>query len=106
MFNGVPLNEKTQLVCREESLLQNLIHQLNKDLGVEKFHYPIENLSTVLDGIESILIQNQNDLGPFLYRVDLSEKQTSSVEDFRSLSILVLERVAEKIIFRHQYKNP
>ena len=56
----------------------------------------------------SYAVEN-NKLSDFLYRVDLSENQAmrcmESSDPIHSLTQAILERVAQKVIFRRQYSG-
>lgn len=105
MFNAEEYSTSTKLVSRQEELIRKLLIQLNKDLKVDLFTYPLKDFNQLAHLIESILIEKQNELGRLLYQVDIDEKQVLGLSDFRTLSYIILEREAKKVLFREQYKN-
>lgn len=105
MFNAEEYSVSTKLVSGQEELIRKLLFQLNKDLKVDLFTYPLNDFNQLAHLIESILIEKQNELGRLLYQVDIDEKQVSGLNDFRTLSYIILEREAKKVLFREQYKN-
>ncbi len=90
------------------SLKEAFIAQLEKDLqhtfeNVDSEDFFKEALAVVSYAVE------HNKLSDFLYRVDLSETQAmrcmASSDPVHSLTQAILERVAQKVIFRRQYSG-
>lgn len=105
MFNAEEYSPSTRLISGHEELIRKLLIQLNKDLKVDLFTYPLNDFKQLAYLIESILIEKQNELGRLLYQIDIDEKQVLGINDFRTLSYIILEREAKKVLFREQYKN-
>lgn len=90
------------------SLKEAFIAQLEKDLqhtfeNTDTEDFFKEALAVISHAVET------NKLSDFLYRVDLSETQAmrcmASADPVLSLSQAILERVAQKVIFRRQYSG-
>ncbi len=90
------------------SLKEAFIAQLEKDLqhtfeNTDSEDFFKEALAVISYAVET------NKLSDFLYRVDLSESRAMQcMESFtpvESLTKAILERVAQKVIFRRQYSG-
>ncbi len=90
------------------SLKEAFIAQLEKDLQhsfeeVDSEDFFKETLAVISYAVE------HNKLSDFLYRVDLSENQAmrcmESADPVLSLTQAILQRVAQKVIFRRQYSG-
>ncbi len=82
-------------------LKKEIRSQLAKDLQLELKDVPEENLASWL---ENWLIQNLEklDLANLLYRVDIEPR---AMQNPHILTIAILEREAQKVIFRAQYSG-
>lgn len=83
------------------NLVESLRQQLAKDLSIDPSEVPVKELEQWLeswldDHLKSI------DIAHLLYRIDLAEK---AYADSKSLAIAILEREAQKVIFRAQYSG-
>ncbi len=105
MSNAEEYSQSAELISGHEELIRKLLLQLNKDLIVDLFQFPESNFEKIADLIEAILIEKQNDLGRLLYQIDIDERLVEGVSDFKTLSYIILEREAKKVLFRDQYKN-
>ncbi len=85
----------------KRDLKEALRAQLAKDLGIELVQVPADNLLVWLEKWFDQSI-NQLDLQQLLYRIDLRESAMSSSYE---LSRAILEREAQKVIFRAQYSG-
>jgi hypothetical protein len=92
-----PLLEQAYANLKEAFALQ-----LAKDLQVPVQNLPQENWQPWLS---QHLENHIKDLPVFIYRVDISEQQikSSAPRNTDHLAQLILERVAQKVIFKAQY---
>jgi len=83
------------------NLLEDLRAQLAKDLSIELMEVPNQKL---LEWLSEWLEANLNkiDLAQLLYRIDL---EILSAERPREIAEKILEREAQKVIFRAQYSG-
>ncbi|QNR25478.1 hypothetical protein [Croceimicrobium hydrocarbonivorans] len=83
------------------NLLEDLRAQLAKDLGIELMEVPNQNL---LEWLNKWLEANlyKIDLAQLLYRIDL---EILSAERPQEIAEKILEREAQKVIFRAQYSG-
>lgn len=105
MFDAEKHSPNTELISGQEELIRKLHLQLNKDLKVEIFQFPEKDFEKIAALIEAILIEKQNELARILYQIDIDERLIQGLDDFKTLSYIILEREAKKVLFREQYKN-
>lgn len=90
------------------SLWDSLIQQLEKDVRHSFAETDSETVYTELYALIKLAVENGS-LPQLLYRIDVSEdkaRQCSSVEDpVHCLVQIILEREAQKVLFRNQYKG-
>lgn len=87
----------------QTNLLPNLRAQLAKDLGLDMEAVPKRDLLAWLaDFMEQYIAQN-GDLAHLLYRIDLDQGNISYHS--QELAQQILEREAQKVIFRAQYSG-
>ncbi len=93
--------QKIEASPQRISLLEELRQQVAKDLNLETKEIPKVQL---LPWLETWLDKNLGklDLASLLYRIDLQEK---AHPDSHSLAKAILEREAQKVIFRAQYSG-
>ena len=84
-------------------LLPDLQAQLAKDLDLENTAVPAKDLITWLDKYLQDFIAQGGNLAQLLYRIDLD--QTGIRHNTKELALQILERQAQKVIFRAQYSG-
>jgi hypothetical protein len=106
IYQGVSLSE--------EGILIEVIAQLNKDLRLSGIEYEFDiNLeknkfiATLLNWIETTLIENENILFNFLYRVDVNQQLIYSQDGLpqENLLKLILNRELQKVVLKKQYSS-
>ncbi len=106
IYQGVSLSE--------EGILIEVIAQLNKDLRLSGIEYEFDiNLEknkfivTLLNWIETTLIENENILFNFLYRVDVNQQLIYSQDGLpqENLLKLILNRELQKVVLKKQYSS-
>tara|TARA_R110002072_G_scaffold95446_7_gene210376 strand:- start:874 stop:1194 length:321 start_codon:yes stop_codon:yes gene_type:complete len=105
MFNKQKYFPSKSLLAANKSLIDQLLLQLNKDLKVDSFKKPLEDFESLAQQIEDVLIAKQKEMAMLLYQIDINENQLKGLSDFKILSYMVLEREAQKVLFREQFKN-
>lgn len=110
----VTLND---LLLQKQVLLEELIAQIKKDLtlsGIDDDFF--DNILTSIDlqdrmqhFVTDLISYHADDFNRFMYRVDVPEKKLSGIlhtqleEVAAQLSLLILQREIQKIIFRKQF---
>ncbi len=98
----------------QHEFITQTCRQLNKDLTgftlqkvtattVEPLVHIIPQLNLIVEALAQI-----GQLQAFIYRVDIDEKQflaAMSAENFDQLSFLIVQREAQKVYLRHQFKT-
>ncbi|MCF6213375.1 MAG: hypothetical protein L3J45_05040 [Flavobacteriaceae bacterium] len=99
-------------------LYHNLIIQLNKDLllsGIDlkidsncKPDYFVKQLSSL---ISNLVKNNYQTFNQFMYTLDVSEDKVNSINEtdfdklIQKITVLVLERLFQKVFLKDQFKN-
>lgn len=89
-------------------LFPAFIAQLNKDIGVPLFTTDDKGIETLQQKLENYLSQHPEQVNEIIYRSDVNENKAKSIspEDFFGpLAVLILQRIAQKVIFRDQYSG-
>jgi hypothetical protein len=99
---ALPQKYWQQLQQYGPSLQEAFAQQLAKDLQVALEDLPQKDW---LSWLSAFLGSRPQDLAVFLYRVDISEQQLLSraPQSTEELAQLILEREAQKVIFKAQY---
>lgn len=87
----------------QTNLLPNLRAQLAKDLGLDMEAVPKRDLLAWLEDFMAQYIAQNGDLAHLLYRIDLDQSNIS--HHSHELAQQILEREAQKVIFRAQYSG-
>ena len=97
-------NAWLQLKKDKPQLKKALRQQLAKDLRLSVEQIPEKDL---LVWLSHWLQEHTHQLAEVLYRIDLSEKkvQAQPQRGFEQLALQILEREAQKVIFRAQYSG-
>ncbi len=97
-------NAWLQLKKDKPQLKEALRQQLAKDLRLSVEQIPEKDL---LVWLSHWLQEHTQQLAEVLYRIDLSEKkvQAPPQRGFEQLALQILEREAQKVIFRAQYSG-
>lgn len=101
-YMALPQTYWALLKQAKASLKEAFALQLAKDLQVPVQNLPQENWQPWLS---AHLKKHLKDLPTLLYRVDISEQQlyNTAPRNTDHLAQLILERVAQKVIFKAQY---
>ena len=89
-------------------LFPKFIDQLNKDIGVPLFNYGDRGIENLQEKLLSHLTSRPEQIDDIIYRADVSEHKARglSPDNFLDeLTLLILQRVAQKVIFRDQYSS-
>jgi len=96
-----------QLIQSKPNLFAQLKEQLQKDLQVSLTSLNLQQLQIELEKVVATKLTEDSQFSQQLYQVDLPEKRIETVlqsENATSeLSQLILNREAQKVLFRFQY---
>lgn len=106
MSEELEINSDLQvLFSSQNSLLQNLRDQLNKDLNTTVFNKEVNLPEEFLEHITQILNRENEMLKQILYRIDLDEKYLKFQDNLNILSRGLLIREIQKVRFKQQYRQ-
>lgn len=111
------LKQFSQFVGREE-FWNEVLAQLNKDLGVDKAITTEQKHLQGENGAEAIVVSLQKflptvtpRLSELLYRIDLGEKYEAQIKNlpddlyYRVLAEMILKRIIQKVLTRKAYSD-
>ena len=105
-YNGVSLNN--------QSVLIDVISQLNKDLVLSGFNFEFEvnsNLefffNELIKWLELVIVKEKNLFFSLLYRVDIQEGKVLNAANnsINKTALLIIEREFHKVVLKQYYKG-